>query len=75
MDVNELARDSVLSELLCFGELVLMSEMIERLWNKFINGRRLLRASVSIVLIFNCLGSLIFMLYFRMSLRGSLTWF
>ena len=33
--VTELVRESVLCELLCAGDLVLMSEMIKRFWNKF----------------------------------------
>ena len=36
----------MLSDLLYADYLVLMSEIIEELWNKFRNGRRLLRARV-----------------------------
>ena len=44
--VTEFAREHALSELLYVDYLVLMSETSEGLTNKFLNGRRLLRAGV-----------------------------
>ena len=44
--VTVLAREGVLSELLYADDLVLMSETIKVLLNKFMNGWRLLRARV-----------------------------
>ena len=44
--VTIFAREHVLSELLYADDLVLMIETIKGLRNKFLNGRRLLRAGV-----------------------------
>ena len=44
--VTEYAREGALSGLLFADDFVLMSETIVRLRNKFLNGRRLLRARV-----------------------------
>ena len=37
--VTEFARESVLSELLYADDFVMMSEMIEEFWNKFIKSK------------------------------------
>ena len=44
--VTELVREGVLSELLYADDLVLTIETLKGLRNRFINGRRLLRARV-----------------------------
>ena len=44
--ITVFATEDALSELLHADDIVLMSETIEDLRNKFINGRRLLRANI-----------------------------